>query len=295
MSVVTILQGAVGIGLFILILGILVLIHEIGHFVTARRAGVRVHEFGIGFPPRAKVLRSDGETLYSLNWLPIGGFVKLEGEDGDSDDPRSFTRAPFLTKQWILSAGVLMNLLLALVLMVGVAWIPQRILALGFETVQPDSPAAGAGLVSVEFLFDGEAAHGAGSPWDGRSALDAVELMNVGWNYRREHLPLQQRSHYVITDGGDQPNVVPPTASWKRRSSERMRARSSASRLESGSSRSSTRGSTTSARASATRCCWPPLSCAGARSASPSNRVTAITRSIFSLISVFPSLRSLSP
>jgi regulator of sigma E protease len=153
LSVVTIVQGAVGIGLFILILGILVLIHEIGHFVTARRAGVRVHEFGIGFPPRAKVLRSDGETLYTLNWLPIGGFVKLEGEDGDSDDPRSFTRASFLTKQWILSAGVLMNLLLALVLMVGVAWIPQRILALGFETVQPDSPAAGVGLVGGSQLI----------------------------------------------------------------------------------------------------------------------------------------------
>ena len=70
----------------------------------------------------------------------------------------------------------------------------------------------GSGLVSVEFLFEGESAHGAGSPWDGRSALDAVELMNVGWNYRREHLEIQQRSHYVITDGGDQPNVVPPTA-----------------------------------------------------------------------------------
>jgi aminobenzoyl-glutamate utilization protein B len=70
----------------------------------------------------------------------------------------------------------------------------------------------GNGLVSVEYLFAGESAHGAGSPWDGRSALDAVELMNVGWNYRREHLRIQQRSHYVITDGGDQPNVVPPTA-----------------------------------------------------------------------------------
>ena len=71
---------------------------------------------------------------------------------------------------------------------------------------------AGNGLVSVEYLFSGESAHGAGSPWDGRSALDAVELMNIGWNFRREHLRIQQRSHYVITDGGDQPNVVPPTA-----------------------------------------------------------------------------------
>ena len=63
----------------------------------------------------------------------------------------------------------------------------------------------GNGMVSVEYLFEGESAHGAGSPWDGRSALDAVELMNVGWNYRREHLELQQRTHYVITDGGTNP------------------------------------------------------------------------------------------
>ena len=69
------------------------------------------------------------------------------------------------------------------------------------------------GLVSVEYTFKGESAHSAGAPWRGRSALDAVELMNVGWNYRREHLRLQQRSHYVITQGGDQPNVVPQLAS----------------------------------------------------------------------------------
>jgi len=68
-------------------------------------------------------------------------------------------------------------------------------------------------LVSLEFAFRGKAAHAAGQPWSGRSALDAVELMNVGWNYRREHLRYQQRSHYVIGDGGDQPNVVPSTAS----------------------------------------------------------------------------------
>ena len=74
-------------------------------------------------------------------------------------------------------------------------------------------PGGGSGLVSVLYSFEGQAAHAAGAPWRGRSALDAVELMNVGWNYRREHLRLQQRSHYVIPDGGDQPNVVPTTAS----------------------------------------------------------------------------------
>ena len=67
-------------------------------------------------------------------------------------------------------------------------------------------------LISAEFLFRGTSAHSAGAPWRGRSALDAVELMNAGWNFRREHLRTQHRSHYVIKDGGDQPNVVPPTA-----------------------------------------------------------------------------------
>jgi len=73
--------------------------------------------------------------------------------------------------------------------------------------------AAATGLVSVEYNFKGESAHAAAAPWRGRSALDAVELMDIGWNFRREHLRTQQRSHYVITNGGDQPNVVPPTAS----------------------------------------------------------------------------------
>jgi aminobenzoyl-glutamate utilization protein B len=68
------------------------------------------------------------------------------------------------------------------------------------------------GLVSVQYFFHGKAAHAAGAPWSGRSALDAVELMDTGWNFRREHLRLQQRSHYVIIDGGDQPNVVPSEA-----------------------------------------------------------------------------------
>ena len=68
------------------------------------------------------------------------------------------------------------------------------------------------GLVSVEYSFQGESAHAAAAPWRGRSALDAVELMDVGWNFRREHLRIGSRVHYVITNGGDQPNVVPPNA-----------------------------------------------------------------------------------
>ncbi len=70
------------------------------------------------------------------------------------------------------------------------------------------------GLVSVQYLFHGRSAHGA-TPWNGRSALDAVELMNIGWNFRREHLPLTHRSHYVVSNGGEQPNVVPDeAAAW---------------------------------------------------------------------------------
>jgi aminobenzoyl-glutamate utilization protein B len=67
-------------------------------------------------------------------------------------------------------------------------------------------------LISAAFDFRGRAAHAAGGPWNGRSALDAVMLMDIGWNFRREHMPLSQRSHMVVSDGGDQPNVVPQTA-----------------------------------------------------------------------------------
>ena len=74
-------------------------------------------------------------------------------------------------------------------------------------------PIGTSGMISVKFNFEGEAAHSAGAPWKGRSALDAVELMNAGWNLHREHMLPSQRSHYVISDGGVQPNVVPSKAS----------------------------------------------------------------------------------
>ena len=73
--------------------------------------------------------------------------------------------------------------------------------------------ARGTGLISLEYSFEGESAHSAGAPWRGRSALDAAELMNIGWNYKREHLHPLKRSHSIFTDAGDQPNVVPSKAS----------------------------------------------------------------------------------
>jgi regulator of sigma E protease len=142
----SLVQSVITLVVFLAMLGLLVIVHELGHFVVARLAGVRVLEFGIGFPPRARVLRSEGETLYTLNWLPIGGFVKLEGEDGDSKDPRSFVSASLPVKLIILVAGVAMNLVLAFAIMTAIALLPNPALAYKVSEVQADSPAATAGL-----------------------------------------------------------------------------------------------------------------------------------------------------
>jgi regulator of sigma E protease len=145
--VTPVVQSIITIVLFIFILGALVIIHELGHFLTARAFRVRVLEFGIGFPPRAKVMRSKGETLYTLNWLPIGGFVKLEGEDGaDADDPRAFSAQRYLTKMLILVAGVVMNILLAFVIFTGIALYGDPTIGFKVGAVQPGSPAETAGV-----------------------------------------------------------------------------------------------------------------------------------------------------
>jgi len=138
---------------FILILGLLVFVHEFGHFVVARRNGVAAEEFGFGFPPRIfgiykakngrRVLvwgnreiekleeeKRAVDTVYSLNWIPLGGFVKIRGEDGEEkNDPKSFASKPPFTRVRILVAGVAMNILLTVVLLsIGYAvGIPQAV------------------------------------------------------------------------------------------------------------------------------------------------------------------------
>ncbi len=169
-----IIQGVITIALFIFILGALVVIHEVGHFALARAFRIRVQEFGIGFPPRARVLRAKGETLYTLNWLPIGGFVRLEGEDGDSDDPRSFAVQRLWKKLVVLVAGVGMNLLLAFVIFFGIAWLATPQGGLSFAEVQAGSPAAAAGLVAGDTIvaIDGQTFDLFPGPDAGRAAIE---------------------------------------------------------------------------------------------------------------------------
>lgn len=103
--------------LVLIIFSLLVFVHEFGHFSAARRSGVEVEEFGFGFPPRL-VGKKVGQTIYSINWLPLGGFVRLKGEDGVDKSKGSFGAAPYYKKAWILVAGVLMNVLAAYVILV---------------------------------------------------------------------------------------------------------------------------------------------------------------------------------
>src|SRR5215216_4343094 len=108
------------------VLGVLVLVHEAGHFFTARMFGIRVEEFGIGLPPRAFAIRHNGID-YSINWLPIGGFVKILGENGDSDAPDSFGNAAPWKRIIVLAAGVTMNMITALVIFFALGVIGQTI------------------------------------------------------------------------------------------------------------------------------------------------------------------------
>lgn len=153
--------------LFLLILGLilfvgLVVVHEFGHFIAARRSGVEVEEFGIGFPPRAKVLAKKNGTVYTLNWLPLGGFVKLKGEHDSDTEKGTFGAASLANKVKIMLAGVAMNALTAFVLftlaaLVGLPKLVDNQFTVASDTkiirqeviigyVEPGSPADKAGL-----------------------------------------------------------------------------------------------------------------------------------------------------
>lgn len=139
---------------FFIVLAVLVLVHELGHFATARAFGVKVDEFGLGFPPRIASFKR-GETVYSLNAVPLGGFVKLSGEE-DPKAERSLASKNYGIRILTLSAGSLMNLLLPLILFSAAFSVPHDI-TIGkvmVEDVSPNSPAASAGLKAGDIILE---------------------------------------------------------------------------------------------------------------------------------------------
>lgn len=157
--------------IFVLVLVALIVVHEFGHFVVAKLSGMRVDEFGIGYPPRAWGFKK-GETEYTLNWLPFGGFVKIFGEDMEEKLPgalpttesRAFSARPRILQALVLLAGIAMNLLFAYVLitatlMMGTprALAPEEIagathVAVAVAGVLPGSPAAASGLMTGDYV-----------------------------------------------------------------------------------------------------------------------------------------------
>jgi len=131
---------------FLGVLAIIIIAHELGHFSTAKATGVKVEEFGIGFPPRLLALRR-GETLYSLNTVPLGGFTKMAGEE-DPSVPRSLASKGIATRLLVISAGSLMNFLLP-ILLFSIAFMVPHDMSVGpvtVEEVSMNSPAAIAGI-----------------------------------------------------------------------------------------------------------------------------------------------------
>ncbi|HSH56240.1 MAG TPA: M50 family metallopeptidase, partial [Candidatus Limnocylindrales bacterium] len=147
----------------------LVVIHEFGHFIMARRNGVVVEEFGIGFPPKVWSRKTKGGWLFSINLLPLGGFVRMKGETDSDTEEGTFGAASLAAKTKIMAAGVVMNLITAIIMLTGLAWlgmpqlipnqftvksdtkvIQQQVLA---GRVDKDSPASKAGLQSSDQII----------------------------------------------------------------------------------------------------------------------------------------------
>ncbi len=171
---------------FVLLLTLLILIHEWGHFAAARKFGVVVEEFGFGLPPKLKTLFKQGGTNFTVNWIPFGGFVRLKGENAMSEKARrakgSFGAAPIYGRVIILLAGVFMNLVLALVILTAgftAGWIPT------YLTYDEMREAGDRGEISVNFtvLIDsvvgGSNAAVSGIP--GQSVIRSIDGQKVSF------------------------------------------------------------------------------------------------------------------
>lgn len=162
----------------LLLFSLIVFVHELGHFLLARRAGVKIHEFAIGMGPKVYSIKRDVE--YSIRLLPLGGFVSMEGEDGESNDPNSFGNKSMLQRASVLFAGPFFNIILTVVLLVPV------IIYMGtpipkFDEVMPNSPAQKAGIIAGDTV----------KSVNGESIESWEELVNTVHNSNGKELKLE--------------------------------------------------------------------------------------------------------
>lgn len=174
---------------FIPIIAILVFIHELGHYITAKFYGIKVLEFGFGYPPRLFGIRR-GETLYSLNLLPLGGFVKMVGEE-DPTDSRSLAGRTILQRFIVISSGAIMNILLAILIFIVLFMIPQQKMVglVQIQEVIPNSPAEFAELKTGDLIVK----------------VDGHSIRNIGDLIQRINLKLGSESEWVIQKNSEFP------------------------------------------------------------------------------------------
>jgi len=204
--------------IFVVVLGVLIFVHEFGHFITSKWLGVHVEEFGFGFPPRLVGIVKDAEgkwrvfwgqkvpkpevlggprTIYSLNWIPVGGFVRPQGEDNPGV-PGGLAAAPKKVRLMVLAAGATFNVIFALlILTIGIhlGW-PDRVFV---SAVVPDSPAAQAGLQSKDVIVSAE----------GTTIYDPSQLSTITYGHLGQPLSLAlKRGDQTLT------TVVTPRTQW---------------------------------------------------------------------------------
>ncbi len=184
---------------FVGVLVVLIIAHELGHFATAKACGVRVDEFGLGFPPRLLSIKR-GETRYSLNAIPLGGFTKMAGEE-DPKVPRSLASKGVATRLLILSAGSLMNFLLPLLLFSIAFMIPHDMIVgpVSVAEVAPNSPAARAGI----------------EPGDVLLGINDKPVHNIGDLHRYIQLNLGQETSILVKHSDDTTEDVQIIPRWK--------------------------------------------------------------------------------
>jgi len=185
---------------FVGVLVVLIIAHEVGHLITAKSSGVKVEEFGLGFPPRLFGVRW-GETLYSLNAVPLGGFCKMAGEEDPTAGPRTLASKPIGTRLLVLSAGSLMNILLPLLLFSIAFMVPHNVVAgqVVVEAVAPNSPAARAGIL----------------PGDTLIRINDKPVRNTGDIHRYIHLNLGQEITLLVKHGDSTTENVRLVPRWK--------------------------------------------------------------------------------